>query len=429
MPREALIASLMETKKKLISMESQVSTLKAENQRWENEISKQQKRIDKLLDTSTNRHGTSAADIRKELEKSTIVRQLKRQNHSMKNNLIDKDIELEKIKKSIKGSALMILSTEKDEYYMECLRLKEVVSKLIEENRIYKSKVKQHGKEDDEIRREVVRLSSGFQSLLESAGVSSSVNIPATSHKKGYKNKDKFSASSPLNYFNSEIVTQDDGLQINITNNETVNVPVMSTPTVAHKGDSKSKDIFDITPSTPFPLLSSNNGTNNSTNTPNIVASSLSSSKGSPPSSPVYKYRYQIGEKVQGQYKGGFNWYGATIKAASRNNDEETYHLIYDDGDEEKIVSLSHVRLSSKEEQEIGNEHHHQQHHDQQQQQQHHHDQHHDQQQQQHQHSPSKQLFDKYLDEISDDDDNITKNNKLSGTKNLNDNYDDDFEA
>ena len=32
---------------------------------------------------------------------------LKRQNNSMRNNLIDKDIELEKIKKSIKGAALM----------------------------------------------------------------------------------------------------------------------------------------------------------------------------------------------------------------------------------------------------------------------------------------------------------------------------------
>jgi hypothetical protein len=74
-------------------MEALVSTLKAENQRWENEISKQQKRIDKLLDSSANKHGTSATDIRKELEKTTLVRQLKRQNNSMRSNLIDKDID------------------------------------------------------------------------------------------------------------------------------------------------------------------------------------------------------------------------------------------------------------------------------------------------------------------------------------------------
>ena len=424
MPREALIASLMDTKKKLISTETLVSSLKAENQRWENEISKQQKRIDKLLDTSTNRHGTSAADIRKELEKSTIVRQLKRQNHSMKNNLIDKDIELEKIKKSIKGSALMILSTEKDEYYMECLRLKELVSKLIEENKIYKNKLKQHGKEDEEIRREVVRLSSGFQSLLESAAVSSSaaVDIQPNHHKKGSKNKDK--DKQILNYFNSDIVTKDSGIQFALPANDVDNAPVLSTPNVINKYDSKPKDIFDITPSTPFPLL--NHGNSASINTPIIMNSSTASStspnakskspSSSPPKSPAYEYKYKVGARVQGQYKGGINWYDATIKSAS-NKGGENYHLVYDDGDEEKAVSVSHVRLLQEE--------HQQQHHEREQRQQPHHQQ---------KSSPSKQLFDKYLDGISDDDDD--KNNISAGPKQTltsnqrNDNdYDDDFEA
>ena len=408
MPREALISSLMDTKKKLISMESLVSTLKAENQRWENEISKQQKRIDKLLDSSVNRHGTSASDIRKELEKSTLVRQLKRQNNSMRNNLIDKDIELEKIKKSIKGAALMIISNEKDEYYMECIRLKDIVSKLIEENKIYKHKLKQHGKEDEEIRREVVRLSSGFQSLLESAGAaasSSTENKTTTNpHKKGSKHKEK----QILSYFNSDVVTQDDGILIVAPTNEITNATVPSTPTstFTNKLD-KSKDIFDITPSTPFPLL--NHGSD--TSTPVIIATATSSSstqkmklkspKKSPPKlpkSPSYEFKYKVGSRVQGQYKNGVNWYDATIKAASNKGEEEHYHLLYDDGDEEKSVVLSNIRLSQQEKPQ----------------------------------SPSKQLFDKYLDDISDDD-NLAAGPavtlKANGQQHDNNDYDDDFEA
>jgi hypothetical protein len=325
----------------------------------------------------------------------------------------------------------MILSTEKDEYYMECLRLKELVSKLIEENKIYKNKLKQHGKEDDEIRREVVRLSSGFQSLLESAAVSSSaVDIQSNHHKKGSKNKDK--DKQILNYFNSDTVTKDSGIQFALRANDVDNVdnvPILSTPTVINKHD-KPKDIFDITPSTPFPLL---NHHGNSTNTPVIMNSSTASStsppntksKSSPPKSPVYEYKYNVGARVQGQYKGGINWYNATIKSAS-NKGGENYHLVYDDGDEEKTVSVSHVRS-------LQDEH---QHHEQDQHQQNYHEHQHSRQQSSRQQktspskatSPSKQLFDKYLDDISDDDDD--KNNISAGPKQRNDNdYDDDFEA
>lgn len=439
MPRESLLASLIETKKKLISMETAVSALKAENQRWESEITKQQKRIDRLLDSSINKHGTSAADIRKELEKSTIVRQLKRQNQCLRNNLAEKDIDLERIKKSIKGSALMLLSTEKDEYYMECIRLKGIVEKLTEENRLWKQKLKKFGQEDEEIKREVVRLSSGFQSLLESAGVGVSniaIETKASRHKKGNK------GTQILNYFNSDTVVKDSGIPIglhNTDNNATleqddeqqatvvtakqdnVQNQVLSTP-YSNDNRNKSKDIFDITPSTPFPLLDNHH---HIAETPNIAQvsknpSSISStpnknsnngSSNNNKGSPKQIFEFKIGDRVQGQYKGGVNWYDATIKAAS-NKTGETYHLLYDDGDEEKVVPVNRIRPIQKDltgTTEI--------------------------QQQQQKNSPSKQdeLFDKYLDEISDDGDNGDNNNKennaLSTKGQHNDNdYDDDFE-
>jgi hypothetical protein len=154
------------------------------------------------------------------------------------------------------------------------------------------------------------------------------------------------------------------------------------------------------------------NSSTSSTSPPNTK------SKSSPPKSPVYEYKYKVGARVQGQYKGGINWYDATIKSAS-NKGGENYHLIYDDGDEEKTVSVSHVRSLQDEHQQNYHEH-----------EQSHHQSHHQQKTSPSKAtSPSKQLFEKYLDDISDDDDN-NKNNISTGPKQRNDNdYDDDFEA
>lgn len=55
--------------------------MKAENQRVESENIKQQRRIEKILGagSGTGTGGQSASDIRKEIEKSVLVRQLKAQ--------------------------------------------------------------------------------------------------------------------------------------------------------------------------------------------------------------------------------------------------------------------------------------------------------------------------------------------------------------
>ncbi len=59
------------------SLENQLSFLKVENQRIESENSKQQRRIEKIL--GANASGQSSSDIRKEIEKSILIRQMKAQ--------------------------------------------------------------------------------------------------------------------------------------------------------------------------------------------------------------------------------------------------------------------------------------------------------------------------------------------------------------
>ena len=59
------------------SLENQLSFLKVENQRIESENSKQQRRIEKIL--AANASGQSSSDIRKEIEKSILIRQMKAQ--------------------------------------------------------------------------------------------------------------------------------------------------------------------------------------------------------------------------------------------------------------------------------------------------------------------------------------------------------------
>ncbi len=64
-------------KKQLRTTDTVIAQLKADNQRLEAECTKQQRRIDKILNGHSN--GQSIIEIRKEIEKSVIVKQLKNQ--------------------------------------------------------------------------------------------------------------------------------------------------------------------------------------------------------------------------------------------------------------------------------------------------------------------------------------------------------------
>ena len=74
--REDLISTIIVMKKEHHFLEIQMSQLKAENQRAEAENLKQHRRIEKILSSSGQ---TNMIDVRKEIEKTSLCRQLKAQ--------------------------------------------------------------------------------------------------------------------------------------------------------------------------------------------------------------------------------------------------------------------------------------------------------------------------------------------------------------
>lgn len=54
--------------------------------------------------------------------------------------------------------------------------------------------------------------------------------------------------------------------------------------------------------------------------------------------------KFKVGEVVEGQFKGGVDWYGAVVKAVNIIDHAVSYHLVYDDGDEEYEMEGSKMR-------------------------------------------------------------------------------------
>ena len=77
--REDLVHALIELKKQMNAVEGQNAQLKADNQRLDSEVTKQQHRIDKIMAPQFAKNGHLVVEIRKEIEKSVLVRQLKAQ--------------------------------------------------------------------------------------------------------------------------------------------------------------------------------------------------------------------------------------------------------------------------------------------------------------------------------------------------------------
>ena len=156
--------------------------MKSEVQQSEIEIAKQQRRIDRLHDSAQGpgQNGSSnrqlvppaplTAEARKELEKTLLVRQMKTQILLLRSNLAEKELEVETLRKSQKGTKIVELSNEKEEFYLETLRLKQVVRELRESLQTERQKRAWDKKKNgagEEIRKEVARLTSGYQNILK----------------------------------------------------------------------------------------------------------------------------------------------------------------------------------------------------------------------------------------------------------------------
>lgn len=181
--REEIVGAFIEAKKRVKVLEANSSNLKTENARCSNEMTKLQRKIEKLLESSALQTAEGnrsiippSAEVRRELEKSLLVRQLKTQITGLRSAAADMEMEVETLKRSQKGTKLVELSNEKEEYYLETLRLKQVVRELrdsLQSERQRRVWDKKRNGAGEEIRREVARLTSGYQSML--SGIAPSV--------------------------------------------------------------------------------------------------------------------------------------------------------------------------------------------------------------------------------------------------------------
>jgi hypothetical protein len=71
-------------------------------------------------------------DARRELEKSLLVRQLKSQIVGLRSVVAEREIEIETLKRCHKGTKIAELLNEKEEYYLETVRLKKAATELRE---------------------------------------------------------------------------------------------------------------------------------------------------------------------------------------------------------------------------------------------------------------------------------------------------------
>jgi hypothetical protein len=174
MNREDLYFELNAAKKKVLVLESTVSNLRTENQRLEKELSRNQHRLDKLLEATNGGKIGLSAEARREIEKGLLVRQLKLQVQAIREALTEKEAEIQAQNKSLKASHLLELASEKDEYYAEILRLQRVVKELRDELQAEKQRREWSrnlggggGPVEQDIRSEVAKLTQDYQKILE----------------------------------------------------------------------------------------------------------------------------------------------------------------------------------------------------------------------------------------------------------------------
>jgi uncharacterized protein (DUF3084 family) len=189
-----LIFEFYELKKKMRVMEDNLSQLKGENKRIELDSTKQQKRIELLLTLSEGgKNFALSADMRKELEKSMLVRQLKAQINLLRGTISGNEAELEELKRSLKASHVLELETEKDEYYHECLLLRSKVQELSDELEREKQKKEWNSKlaggAGEELRKEVAKLANGYQTILTNISVKGNNNNNRPSSSTGVANR------------------------------------------------------------------------------------------------------------------------------------------------------------------------------------------------------------------------------------------------
>ena len=351
--KEDLRQMYFEAKKRLNNQDIQINQLKSENQRLERELLRHEKKIEKIL-SSNDKSDAISMDVRKDVEKHILVRQLKQQINSLRDNLSMREYEIDLFKKSTKSSYIYEIKREKDEYYLEVQRLRGIIMSMREHmtNKLSHMAQDISGKGmvviNEELKNEIGRLALGYQNMLSefiegSTKAQESVSISprnkVTSKRKpdttSFKINDDDELGS-LRFFDMKSIHEAEMIDLTdhnsgINNNLISNVvasPAKSKSSPSHENHSPNTLISALT-------------THTNTSSPHIISASKTDFQTNRSHFIVDENAFQVGDKVEGNYRSGNIYYPATITAIV---EEGMYSLLYDDGDEELRVSKEKIR-------------------------------------------------------------------------------------
>jgi phenylalanyl-tRNA synthetase alpha subunit len=187
----------------------------------ESEVLKQQHRIDKLLSPQFAKNSHLLLEIRKEIEKSVLVRQLKAQMLSLRGTITDKEMIIESLQKKTGSAHLIELSAEKEEYFHEIQRLKKMLTQKEKELQQEKNSHAWQKKGEnvtleglffsvfsashhsptpllsshaDNLKAEITRLSRGYQQVLERLETTTAATNASKLHQSRVDETDNHSA-------------------------------------------------------------------------------------------------------------------------------------------------------------------------------------------------------------------------------------------
>lgn len=172
--KDKVVDDLREAKKQILEYRSEIVQLRAENSRLENSMREQERQILKMSESNGSSSARDASDTaRRALEKSMLVRQLKMQINQLRQEFSVTEAELKNLQGKTAAHTLAELSAEKEEYYFETLRLRQIIVSLrqdmaaeIMHRNIAQSSMRSSTEVERELRQELSRLSIGFQDIL-----------------------------------------------------------------------------------------------------------------------------------------------------------------------------------------------------------------------------------------------------------------------
>ena len=364
---------------------------------------KQQKRIEQLMNLSEGAKNFGlSAEIKKEIEKSILVRQLKNQINILKSDIAGKEADLERLQKTIKATHVTEVECEKEEYMMEVERLKSIVlglkDELLREKRRREWNLRlASGDNGEDIRKEIARLSTGYQHILSnistkstassqrpmsasssvtnggstviSSGQPSKLVRPLSADGTRLKQRQAAIASAEINgqqqkpllfYYHSgptvNINAETPAAAVDIAvdpldnfglqqyadtkNPLPVSVPLI-TPDPTEGASMKPVESFESFEGSLSQVQIAT--TSNDINSLMSTALNGSFDKKKPPT--AVNTKYKVGQQIEALYYRGTSWYKGSIRAIHPiAPGEVVYDITYDDGDRELKVIESNIR-------------------------------------------------------------------------------------